>query len=164
MRTSVCLLREQHAALVFYLLRMIKQYYIKGKCLCTSRISRRGCWCWGEIILVTSCFILPKTDLHQTYLWKWIMAQTRQIYEIRTLDAHHSGKGYKSISTELVLHQSTVRQIEETQGRCPHLKESKPTNITPTARSVIDYEDSQEPRGTSNHLKVFFTLTRVLPS
>ena len=42
------------------------------------------------------------------------MAQTKEISDDirrRVVDAHQAGKGYKTISKEFGLHQSTVRQI-----------------------------------------------------
>ena len=57
---------------------------------------------------------LSNSELHNTGLWKCVMAQTKEISEDlrrRVVDAHQAGKGYKTISEEFGLHQSTVRQI-----------------------------------------------------
>ena len=111
---------------------------------------------------------LSKSDLHNTCLWKCIMARTKEISEdLRksVVDAHQAGKGYKTISKEFGLHQSTVRQIVYKWRKFKTIvtlpRSGRPTKITPRARRVIVGEVTKDPRVTSKQLKASLTLANV---
>ena len=83
---------------------------------------------------------LSNSELHNTGLWKCVMAQTKEISEDlrrRVVDAHQAGKGYKTISKEFGLKQLTVRQIvyklrtSKTTVTLP--RRGRPPKITPRA-------------------------------
>uniref|UniRef100_A0A8C4TBF5 Transposase n=1 Tax=Erpetoichthys calabaricus TaxID=27687 RepID=A0A8C4TBF5_ERPCA len=76
-----------------------------------------------------------------------------------------AGKGYKIISKEFGLHQSTVRQTVYKWRKFKTIvtlpRRGRPTKITPRARCVIVGEVTKDPRVTSKQLKASLTLANV---
>ena len=83
----------------------------------------------------------------------------------QVVDAHQAGKGYKTISKQFGLHQSTVRQIVYKWRKFSTIvtlpRSGRPAKITPRARRIIFQEVTKNPRVTSKDLQASLALANV---
>ena len=82
----------------------------------------------------------------------------------KVINAHQSGKGYKTISKDVGLHQSTVRQIVYKWRKFNTIvtlsRSGCPTKITPRARRTI-IQVTKNPRVMSKDLQASLALANV---
>ena len=111
---------------------------------------------------------LCEFGLHHTGVWKHVMPRSKEISEdLRktVIDAHQSRKGYKTISKDLGLHQSTVRQIVykwrkfKTTVTLP--RSGRPTKISLRTNLKIIKEVTKNPTETSKDLQATLALANV---
>ncbi|XP_068111821.1 uncharacterized protein [Hyperolius riggenbachi] len=83
----------------------------------------------------------------------------------KVVEAHKSGKGYKSISKELGLHRSTVRQIIYKWKKFSTVltlpRSGRPTKISAKARRTIVKQMTTNPRVTSKDLQASLALDNI---
>ncbi len=95
-------------------------------------------------------------------LWRWIIEGTKGDLWGPQKKSRCCSSGRKTISKELGLHKSTVRQIvEENQDHCYPPLEWSANKDHSKARCVIVHEVAKNPQVTSKQLKAFFTLASV---